>query len=119
MFYCKIIYKVIFNFVFMDDIFLFNKKLEDKIREEFGEEASDEFINMLILGKSVYGVGYNDLIPLEKVQEWVENMYNCGKRQKELRNGEREGMIFVNSGDVVNAGAYLSLFGKKEGYLSR
>lgn len=102
-----------------DDVAPFDEKVEALVREEFGDEATPEFINMLRLGKAAYEHGYNGFISREKVEEWARRMYEAGQQQKRIRSMEEEGMVLINSGDVVNAGAYLSTFGKREGYLTR
>tara|TARA_Y100000310_G_C20631780_1_gene789028 strand:- start:337 stop:513 length:177 start_codon:yes stop_codon:yes gene_type:complete len=45
-------------------------------------------------------------------------MYEGGQIQRKIRNLEIEGMVLGDSYDVFSAGAYLSLFGKRDGYLS-
>jgi hypothetical protein len=96
----------------------FDEELERRIGEEFGDEATPEFLNMLMLGKAAYEHGHSGFIPKEKVIEWVGRMYNGGQQQREIMEGKSHGMISINSGDVINSGSYLSLHGKKEGYLS-
>ena len=102
-----------------EDVIHFDGNLERRLREEFGEEATPEFMNMLRLGKAAYEHGYHGFIPKEIVLKWVAEMYDGGQKQKAIRNGEAHGSININSGDVLNAGSYLSLFGKREGYLSK
>jgi hypothetical protein len=101
-----------------DEVVPFNEALEQRVKAEFGDEATPEFINMLSVGKAAYEHAYNNFISKEKFLEWVSEMYDRGKKAKAIENGEIEGMIPINSSDVINAGAYLSLFGKRKGYLS-
>jgi len=103
------------------EVIAFDKELEKRVKKEFGDEATPEFINLLRMGKAVYEHGYFGFIEKEKVMEWVDRMYDAGQKQKELRSGKGNGdeMILTNSADVINAAAYLSSSGEKEGYLSK
>jgi hypothetical protein len=102
-----------------EEVISFNEALEKKVKKEFGDLATPEFINLLRLGKAAYEHGYFNFIPKEKVMEWVGSMYESGQQQRKLRNGEEgEGMITIDDGDVMGAGSFLDLFGKNKGYLS-
>jgi hypothetical protein len=103
-----------------EEVVKFGEELERRVKKEFGDKATPEFMNLLILGKGVYEHGFFDFIPKEKLMDWVDKMYEAGKNQRRIRNGEGQGdgMILINDGDVINAGAYLDLHGKQEGYLS-
>ena len=100
-----------------EEVVFFTEDLRKRIRKEFGDEATPEFMNMLMLGKAVYEHGYHDFIPKEKVLEWVSGMYDGGQKQRRIRKGEEHGAILINSWDVIGAASYLSLHGKIEGYL--
>jgi hypothetical protein len=101
-----------------DEVVPFNDDLERRVKAEFRDEANPEFINLIRIGKAAYEHGYNNFISKEKFLEWVSKMYEGGKKQREIQDGKIEGMILINSSEIINAGSYLSLFGKKEGYLS-
>lgn len=101
------------------DIAPFDEELEVRIKEEFGNEATPEFMNMLRIGKAAYEHGYNGFITRAKVQEWVGSLYKAGQHQRLVRGGKAHGRILINSSDVIGAGANLSLFGKRKGYLTK
>ncbi|MFA5071626.1 MAG: hypothetical protein WC511_04685 [Candidatus Pacearchaeota archaeon] len=103
----------------MAEVISFNKELEDRVKKEFGDEATPEFINLLKLGQAAYEHGYFGFVKKEKVIEWVGRMYDAGEEQKKVRDGEKEGHIIINSADVINSASYLSFFGEREGYLSK
>src|SRR3989344_7787712 len=94
-----------------NDVAPFDELLEKRIKAEFGNEATQEFINMLKAGKVAYEHGYNGFISREKFIEWVGKMYDSGAQQQRVRKGEEHGTIFINNGDVITAGSYLSVFG--------
>ncbi len=96
----------------------FDKELEERVKKEFGNKATPEFINLLRLGKAAYEHGYFGFIPKERVMRWVSMIYDGGRQQKRIREGREHGKILINNADVMNAAAYLDSFGKKEGYLS-
>jgi len=96
----------------------FSDALEERVKEEFGEDATPEFLNILRLGKAAYEHGYHGFIPRKKLLKWVKMMYYSGQIQKRIMNRKAHGSITLNSYDVINAGGYLSLFGKREGLLS-
>ena len=102
-----------------DNIVLFDDKLEARIRKEFGEEATPEFMNMVRAGKAAYEHGYHGFIHKREFLGWIEEMYDAGKEQREVRNGKKHGRIIINSSDVMSAAAHLALHGKRRGYLSR
>jgi len=101
-----------------EEVLSFNETLEKRIKEEFGEEATPEFLNMLRAGKAAYEHGYHGFIPKKKFLKWVGIMYDAGQNQRGVMNGKVHGEILIDSADVLNAGGYLSLEGKKKGYLS-
>jgi hypothetical protein len=103
----------------MSEVIPFDEHLEERVKEEFGEEATCEFVNMLRVGKAAYEHGYNNFIFKDNFLRWVSEMYDAGVVQREIREGKREGNISINGGDVINAGAHLALFGKEKGYLSK
>jgi hypothetical protein len=96
----------------------FSDALEERVKKEFGEEATPEFMNLLRLGKAAYEHGYHGFIPRKKLLKWVSMMYDSGENQMKIMHGKAHGSITLNSYDVINAGGYLSLFGKREGLLS-
>jgi len=102
----------------MKEVVPFDEMLEKRVKEEFGDEATPEFINMLRLGKAAYEHGYNGFISQEKVMEWAGKMYDGGQKQNRVSLGKVHGMILTNSSDVMNTGAYLELFGTRDGFLS-
>ncbi len=97
----------------------FDEVLEERVKKEFGDEATPEFINMLRLGKAAYEHGYNGFISQEKVMEWVGKMYEGGQEQNRISRRKVHGMVLINSSDVINSGAYLELFGEEESFLSK
>ena len=101
-----------------DEVISIDEELEKRVKEQFGDEATPEFINMLRLGKAAYEHGYHEFIPKKKLLKWVNTMYDAGQEQRKVMRGKAHGRILINSSDVITAGGYLSLFGKKEGYLS-
>ena len=103
-----------------DEVIPFSGELEARIIAEFGEEATPEFLNLLRMGKAAYEHGYHGFVPLEKVVDYARNMYEAGKHQRDVATGKGNGgeMIAINGGDVRAAASHLSIFGKKEGYLS-
>ncbi|MBU3923996.1 MAG: hypothetical protein KJ592_03705 [Nanoarchaeota archaeon] len=101
-----------------NEVIPFDERLERIVLEEFGEEATSEFMNMLRLGKAAYEHGYAGFATKEKVMEWAGRMYDGGVEQRKIRSGEACGMILINFSDVMNAGAYLSELGERDGYLS-
>tara|TARA_Y100000310_G_C20387083_1_gene670960 strand:- start:339 stop:704 length:366 start_codon:yes stop_codon:yes gene_type:complete len=103
----------------VDKVIPFDQELEEKVREEFGKEATPEFINMLRLGKAAYEHGFHGFIKKEKVLEWVSRLYDGGEEQQAIRQGKAHGGININSSDVISAGSHLSLHGEREGYLSK
>ncbi|MBT4166451.1 hypothetical protein HOE04_05415 [archaeon] len=96
----------------------FDERLVDIIKKEFGDEATPEFLNMLQLGKAAYEHGYHNLLTKEKVQEWAGEMYEAGQKQRQISEGKIHSCITINSYDMINAGAHLSLFGKRQGLLT-
>ncbi len=96
----------------------FSDALEERVKKEFGEEATPEFINMLRAGKAAYEHGCHNFIPKKKFLKWVSIMYDAGQEQRRVMNRNAHGRILIDSVDVINAGGYLSLFGKRERYLS-
>ncbi|MCL5730485.1 MAG: hypothetical protein M1165_02880 [Candidatus Pacearchaeota archaeon] len=104
-----------------EDVVAFDKELEERVISEFGDTATPEFMNLLRLGKAAYEHGYFGFIPVEKVVEWVKEMYIGGQKQRSIRGGggnENE-MININSADVMNAASFLDLYGEERGYLSK
>jgi len=103
-----------------DEVIPFSGELEALIINEFGEEATPEFLNMLRLGKAAYEHGYHGFIPLERVVDYAIRMYEAGKHQRDVVGGKGNGdeMITINGGDVRAAASHLSIFGRREGYLS-
>lgn len=102
----------------LGEVISFDENLEKKVKEEFGDEATPEFINMLRAGKAAYEHGYHGFISKEKFLEWVSRMHDGGEEQRKIRTGKSHGRILLNKVDIINAGSYLSVVGKKEGYLS-
>lgn len=102
----------------MNEVISIDLELEERLREEFGETLTPEFLNMLRLGKAVYEHAFLDFIPKEKLLEWVSQMYDGGKEQRAIYDCEIEGMVVHNGTDVISAGDYLEKRGKEEGYLS-
>jgi hypothetical protein len=96
-----------------------DEELEKKIKEDFSDKLTPEFINMLRLGKAAYEHGYYGFISKEKVLEWVSKMYDGGKKQKLIRQGMSHGKIITDAYDVLNAASFLDLFGKDLSYLSK
>jgi len=95
-----------------DKVVPFDENLEKRVKQEFGEEATPEFINMLRAGKAAYEHAYHGFIPKKKFLKWVSIMYDAGQEQRKVMRGR------THSTDVIIAGGYLSVFGKRERYLS-
>ena len=101
-----------------DEVVSFSEDLEKRVKQEFGDEATPEFINMLRAGKAAYEHGYHGFIPKKKFLKWVSTMYDAGQEQRKVMHGKTHGRILINSPDVINAGGYLLSFGKRKGFLS-
>ncbi len=100
------------------EIIPFDDNLEKRVKKELGVIATPELINMLRAGKAAYEHGYHRFISKEKFMEWISKLYDAGQEQKKIREGKLHGAILINSQDVINAGNYLGMYGRKRKYLS-
>ena len=101
-----------------DEVVSFSEDLEKRVKQEFGDEATPEFMNMLRAGKAAFEHGYHNFIPKKNFLRWVSIMYNAGKEQMKVMRGKSHGKVLIGSVDVLNAGGYLLSFGKRKGFLS-
>lgn len=103
-----------------DEVVVFNDDLEKRIKEEFGEKATPEFMNLLRTGQAAYEHGYRRFITEEKFIEFVRDMYKAGQEQRDRREFKvkSEGGLIFSPYEIINSGSFLDVFGKRQGFLS-
>lgn len=102
------------------DIITFTDELERKVRGEFCEKATPEFMNLIRAAVATHEhafAGYE--ITKEKYMEWISHAWDNGLHQRRVYEMEIEGSINNSIGVSMNFGARLDLFGKREGYISQ
>ena len=102
------------------DIIVYSEKLEKKLKEELGKEATPEFLNLIRAGIAAHEHSFAEYgITKEKYIEWISQAWNAGTHQKKVYNMEVEGGVNNEWGVAMNFGGYLSLFGQREGYVNQ
>ena len=70
----------------------------------------DELRAMIALGEKL------SLVDAERTKKWIAKAWEAGRHQRLVHDMEVEGSVNNEIGIIMNFGAYLSLFGVKEGF---
>lgn len=100
-----------------DEVIVFGDEIEQKLKDEFGEKATPDFINMLRLGKAAFEHGYQGFITKDKVLEWVGQLYESGMQER--RGMTHQNKLRPGSEDILNSAEFLAYHGPNKGYLSK
>lgn len=105
------------------------KRLEERLKKEFEEEATPEFINLVRVAYAAHEHALLHLaskhtslpqyeITKENFLEWISGAWDAGEHQLRVYTMEEEGGVSNELGIALKFGDYLSLFGRRKGYLS-
>ena len=103
----------------MEEIKTIDKKLEQRLKEDFGSQITLEMMNLLRVGKAAYEHAFGEFIPKEKFMEFVSSAYDAGVDQVKIYGLEREGLLNNNGSDVINFADFLISEGVAKKYVSR
>ncbi len=103
-----------------DQMVVYTDGIQKKLKEEFGEEVTPEFLNLVRAGIAAHEHAFQNYgITKEDYIRWVSLAWDRGVHQRRVYDMEVEGCIDNSLGILLNLSAILSLHGQKEGYLAK